>query len=256
MKLKAKFSIRNEFKIAAGLLLVSFLIAFSERKQAGVLCANVRVEIRNIHENHFMDEADVTKLVQASIPTLKGTALRRIDLASVERALMADRHIKDAELYGDLKGNLVVRVDLRRPMARVIQDDAPDAYVAEDGAVMGISDKFSSRVLILTGKGMKPLVESGDFTKSEEGRQLVEVMEYIFEDPFWTAQVAQLDLNAKGDITLYPQVTGQVVDFGKAEGYQEKLRKLMVFYKEILPQKGWTRYERVNLTYEGQLIAH
>jgi cell division protein FtsQ len=254
--MKLKFSIRNEFKIAAGLLFVSFLIAFSERKQSGVLCTNVRVEIRNIHENHFMDEADVNRLVQASIPTLKGTALRRIDLASVEKALMADRHIRDAELFGDLKGNLVVRVDLRRPMARVIQDDAPDAYVAEDGTVMGISDKFSSRVMILSGKGMKTLVESGDLAKSEEGRKLLEMMEYILDDPFWTAQVAQLDRNTKGEITLYPQVTGQVVDFGKPEGYAEKFRKLMVFYKEILPQKGWTRYERVNLTYEGQLIAH
>jgi cell division protein FtsQ len=29
----------------------------------------------------------------------------------------------------------------------------------------------------------------------------------------------------------------------------------MIFYKEILPQRGWTRYERVNLEYDGQIIA-
>lgn len=29
----------------------------------------------------------------------------------------------------------------------------------------------------------------------------------------------------------------------------------MIFYKEILPTRGWTRYERVSLEYEGQIIA-
>jgi len=41
----------------------------------------------------------------------------------------------------------------------------------------------------------------------------------------------------------------------ETETIEEKFRKLMVFYKEILPQKGWTRYERVNLKYEGQVVA-
>jgi len=81
------------------------------------------------------------------------------------------------------------------------------------------------------------------------------MIEFINEDPFWRAQVAQLDMNSQGEITIYPQVTGQVVEFGKAEDFERKFLKLMVFYKEILPQKGWTKYERVNLTYDGQVIA-
>jgi cell division protein FtsQ len=254
--MKVKFSVRNEIRIAVALVLVFFLIAFSERKQGGVLCTNVVVELENIHDNHFLDEADVIRLVNQSAPGLKGMSVNRIDLRAIERALMTDRHIRDAELYGDLKGNLVVRVELRRPIARIVQDDAPDAYVAEDGVVMGISDKFSSRVMILSGKGMKKLVEAGDLTKVEAGVQLMEMMEFILDDSFWTAQVAQLDVNTLDEITLYPQVTGQVVEFGTAERFEDKLHKLMVFYKEILPQKGWTRYEKVNLTYDGQIIAH
>jgi len=50
-------------------------------------------------------------------------------------------------------------------------------------------------------------------------------------------------------------VTGQLVEFGAPEDYEAKFSKLMVFYKEILPQKGWTKYERVNLKFEGQVIA-
>jgi cell division protein FtsQ len=253
--MKVKFSIRHEIRVALGLILVFFLIAFSERKQGGVLCTNVVVELENIHDNHFLDEGDVARLVEQSTPSLKGTAINRIDLRAIEKTLLLDRHIQDAELYGDFKGNLIVRVELRRPMARIVQDDAPDAYVAEDGVIMGVSDKFSARVMILSGKGMKPMVEAGDLTKTETGQKLKEMIEYVLDDSFWTAQVAQMDLNSRGDITIYPQVTGQVVEFGSPDNYEDKLRKLMVFYKDILPQKGWTRYEKVNLTYEGQIIA-
>lgn len=253
--MKVKFSIRHEIRVALGLILVFFLIAFSERKQGGVLCTNVVVELENIHDNHFLDEGDVARLVEQSTPSLKGTAINRIDLRAIEKTLLLDRHIQDAELYGDFKGNLIVRVELRRPMARIVQDDAPDAYVAEDGVIMGVSDKFSARVMILSGKGMKPMVEAGDLTKTETGQKLKEMIEYVLDDSFWTAQVAQMDLNSRGDITIYPQVTGQVVEFGSPDNYEDKLHKLMVFYKDILPQKGWTRYEKVNLTYEGQIIA-
>jgi cell division protein FtsQ len=45
------------------------------------------------------------------------------------------------------------------------------------------------------------------------------------------------------------------VQFGKPEDFESKFTKLMIFYKEILPQRGWTRYERVNLEYDGQIVA-
>ena len=194
--------------------------------------------------------------METSNQSLNGTAINRIDLKSIEKSLVIDRHISDAELYGDLKGNLIVRVELRRPIARIVQDDAPDAYIADDGVIMGVSEKFSARVMIISGKFTNRLVESGNLGKSDEGIALMEMIEFIAEDPFWKAQIAQMDINQKGDITIYPQVTGQVVEFGSPANYEMKFRKLMVFYKEILPQKGWTKYERVNLNYEGQVIAH
>ncbi len=254
--MKPKFSIRKEIRIGVGLGIVFFLIAFSERKQGGVICKNVIVELENINDNHFLDESDVSRLVETSSQALKGTAINRIDLKSIEKNLTIDRHISDAELYGDLKGNLIVRVELRRPIARIVQDDAPDAYIAEDGVIMGVSEKFSARVMIISGKFTKQLLESGNLNKTDEGIVLMEMIEFITEDPFWKAQIAQMDISQRGDVTIYPQVTGQVVEFGSPTNYEQKFRKLMVFYKEILPQKGWTKYERVNLTYDGQVIAH
>lgn len=253
--MKLKWTIRREIKIGAALLGLSFLIAFSERKQGGAVCNNVIVELENINDNHFLDEADVMRLVQSSEQTLKGTRIGRLNLTMIESRLKYDRHIRDAELYGDLKGNLIINVELRRPIARLVQEDGPDAYLSEEGIVMGVSEKFSSRVMIITGKSVKRFLEMGELMKFDEGKKLMEMIDFINGDPFWKAQVAQMDINSKGEITIYPQVTGQLVEFGTPENYELKFRKLMVFYKEILPQKGWTKYERVNLKYDGQVIA-
>jgi cell division protein FtsQ len=253
--MKWKLNIRREIKVAVSLLAISFLIAFSERKQGGAICQDIIIELDNLHENHFLDEADVMKLVEGSGEPIKGMGIDRIDLKSIEKKLKHDKHILDAELFGDLKGNLIVNVELRRPIARIVQSDAPDAYIAEDGVIMPVSEKYSSRVVLVSGPYVKKFLEDEDLTTSEEGIQLKKLIEFINDDDFWKAQVAQLDVSSNGKITLYPQVTGQRVEFGTAENFEWKFKKLMIFYKEILPQRGWTRYSRVNLEYEGQIIA-
>jgi cell division protein FtsQ len=250
-----KLYIRKEIKVAAALLAISFLIAFSENKQGGAVCNNIAIEIDNLYENHFIDEADVMRLVENSGQTIKGVGINRIDLKSIEKKLKYDKHILDAELFGDLKGNLIVNVSLRRPIARIVQNDAPDAYIAEDGVIMPVSEKFSSRVLLISGGYVKKLLESEDLNKTEEGQQLMKMIEFINDDKFWKAQVTQLEIAGNGKIIIYPLVTGQRLEFGKAEDFENKFRKLMIFYKEILPQRGWTKYDRVNLEFEGQIVA-
>ncbi len=253
--MKLKLNIRKEIRIGAALIGLSFLIAFSERKQGGALCKDIIVEIENINNNHFLDEADILRLVETSGQSIKGVGISRINLKAIEKKLKYDKHIKEAELFGDHKGNLIVNIELRRPIARIVQEDAPDAYISEEGIIMGVSEKFTSRVMIISGRFVKELLEKGDLMKFEEGRVLMEMIEFITEDPFWKAQIAQMDINSRAEITLYPQVTGQLVEFGTPENFESKFRKLLVFYKEVLPQKGWTKYERVNLKYEGQVIA-
>ena len=252
--MKLKLNIRKEVQVSMAILGLSFLIAFSERKQGGSVCKNISVELDNLNENHFLDEADILQLVEGSGQPVKGIGIDRINLRDIEKKLKFDKHILNAELFGDLKGNLIVNVELRRPIARVVQNDAPDAYIAEDGVIMPVSEKYTSRVVLVSGY-VKGLLESQDLNKSEEGKQLLEMIEYISADKFWKAQVAQLDLDKAGKIIIFPQVTGQRVEFGKPENVEAKFKKLMVFYKEILPTRGWTRYERVNLEYEGQVVA-
>ena len=140
-------------------------------------------------------------------------------------------------------------------MARLVRMDGPDAYIAGDGKVMETSQKYSARIILVSGDIVDRIVRAGDTETTEEGKALMAMIGYINKDRFWKAQVAQLDFDKTGKVFIYPQVTGQVVEFGMPDNIEEKFRKLMVFYKDVLPQMGWTKYDRVNVEYEGQVIA-
>lgn len=252
---KFKFNIKKELKIVAALSLLVFLIAFSEKKQDEVALRDIRVKLINIHENHFIDESDVLQLMGLSQETMLGARIDKINFRELENKIKRSRHVREADVYTDLNGNMVAQVELHRPIARLVRNDGPDGYIAEDGTVMPVSDKFTTRVLLISGSFANKLLQLQNVNELPEGKQLMDAIRMIRDDEFLNAQTAQLDVDGSASITIYPQVGGQIVEFGKPENMEMKFRKLKIFFKEILPQMGWNKYRRVNVEYEGQIVA-
>jgi cell division protein FtsQ len=253
--MKINFNIKRELKITAILAVVFGLIAFSEKKQGTVSVKDIVIKIENIEGNQFIDESDIIDLMQLDEENLKGASLDKLNLKQIETRIKMNRFVKDAELYSDLKGNLVVKATLRRPVARLVRNDGPDGYIAEDGTVMPVSDKFTTRVVLISGSYIRGLLQLENLNKTEETKKLMTMLDMIREDDFWRAQIAQLDIDSKGHINIMPQIGGQLIEFGVADNLETKFKKMKIFYKEILPQRGWNTYKRVNLEYEGQIIA-
>ena len=253
--MRFNLNMRKEFKIAIAVVVLFGIIAFTERMQGSVAVKEVVIKIENIEDNHFVDEEDVLNLMQVSDENLRGASISQLNLKAIENKIKSDAYVKDAELYSDIKGNLIVNVTLRRPVARIVRSYGPSVYVAEDGAIMPVSEKFSARTLLISGVHANQIMHEENILDSEEGEALFYLINLIRNDEFWSAQIAQLDIAAINKITLYPQIGGQVIEFGKLENIDEKFSKLKVFYKEILPQKGWNTYHRVNLEYDGQIVT-
>lgn len=253
--MKFKFNIKRELKIVAVLVVLFGLIAFTERMKGDLAVSEVRISIENLHENHYLDEKDVYKLMRLDMDNLRGASLSQLNFREIEQRIRQNPYVDDAELFSDLKGNLIVNVSLRRPAARIVQSEGPDAYIAEDGTIMPVSDRFTSRVILVSGDFMPKLLKLDNVREIEEGMMLTDMLEMIRGDAFWNAQIAQIDINAKGKAVLYPQVGDETIEFGKPDDLERKFRKLKIFYKEILPRVGWNKYDRINVEYEGQVVA-
>ncbi len=229
-------------------------IGFAERRDTGDFCLDIIVEVSNQHENYFIDEEDVIQLVTNNGQRLvKGVPFADLDMKAMENRLREEYFIGNAEVYKDLKGNMLVSVNLQRPMARLIRNNGPHAYIAEDGTILPVSEKYTARTILISGEVSELMKEP--LWKSEKGLQLYELLKFIYQDPFWKAQIAQISIDRDMDVTMYPQVTKQHIEFGQPEEIDEKFRKLRIFYEEILPSKGWNAYSRVNVKYKDQIIA-
>jgi cell division protein FtsQ len=253
--MKINFKIQNKIKVMTALAVLFVFIAFSESRQGTVIVHDISIKIENLQENHFIDDQDIIRLMQLDNENIKGAPINRLNLKEIEKRIKTDRYIKDAELYSDIKGNLVVKATLRRPIARIVRSDAPDAYIAEDGTLMPVSEKFTARVVLISGPYVREYMRNENIHQHEDGEELMKMLKVIQEDLFWHAQIAQLDIDSKGRISILPQIGNQTIEFGQAESLEIKLKKLKIFYKEILPQMGWNKYKRVSLEYEGQIVA-
>ena len=234
-------------------VLVFASIGFASKEMESKVCGNVMVHISNQYDNYFIDEQDILAIISRDGNlNLVGNHVENLNLKNLEESLEEEKFIKDAQIYIDLKGNVVVSAEQRRPVARIIRQDAPDAYIDDEGTILPISEKFTARVMLISGDYTDNFVENGII---DEHKDYMDLILKVYKDPFWKAQISQLDIDESGEILLYPQVSKQVVEFGLPEELDMKFRKLEIFYKEILPFKGWNLYKRVNLTYSNQIVC-
>jgi cell division protein FtsQ len=231
------------------LALLASVIGFTERNPEGEVCHEVIIAVENCAENYFLGEDDIMQLLTNNgMKPVAGAPYSTLNLKDMEESIHEEAFVDEAELYRDLKGNLHVKVVLKRPMARIVRSDGPHAYIAEDRSLMPVSTNYSSRVLLLSGD----IGEEMDDTSIES---ILELVERIYLDPFWSKQIAQIHVKKNGEVDMYPQVTKQVIEFGLPDNADEKFKKLRIFYKKILPSKGWNAYSRVNVAFKDQIIA-
>lgn len=253
MKLNRKYLVKAG-KMLAVVLFMVMAIAFTTRNEDDI-CTAVAINIENQTDNYYLDENDVTNLITDNGQVLvTGLPFGELNLKEMENKVREEPFVDDVEIYRDLKGNLIVNVDLKRPIARVVRSGAPHAYIAEDGSIMPVSNRYSSRVILLSGSYADKLISPGE-EDLENNERIMDMVRRVNDDPFWAAQIAQIDIDRSLNMTIYPQVTRQRIEFGKPEELDAKFAKLMIFYKQILPTKGWNSYERVNLKYKDQIIA-
>jgi len=253
-----KLKLKNIWKlgIIGGLIIVLFsFIGFIEKQNSNVICASIIVDIDNQYENYFINENDIISIVTNSGDTrIVGEPFESLDLKKIEKELSKTKFIQNAEVYKDLEGNLMISINQSRPIARLMSNKMNDRYISNIGEVLPMSKRYTARVLLIDGS-YADNANLYNLNETQEGRQLLELLKYIQKDKFWKAQIAQMTIDKKGNIKMYTQVSKQVVDFGKPEDIREKFMKLKVFYKEILPTKGWNSYDKVSVKYKDQIVC-
>lgn len=237
---------------AAGIMVLS-IAAIKDRK--GQVCEGYAIEIKGVGQQWFIDKKEVADILTGNggMP-LKGKSLEGIKLGTLEERLEKNPWVKDAQLYFDNNQVLQVKIEERTPIARLFATNGSSFYIDSSGSILPLSDKMFTQLPVFTGYPF-----TGSNLKRHEDSALVEqvkeISQYLLRDPFWMAQVEQIDITPARTFNMVPSVGDHIIEFGDGSDYEKKFKRLLVFYQQVLSKAGMDRYEKVNVQFDKEVIG-
>ena len=239
--------------ITLGTGLIVLLVA-AIRKKEDQLCRGTDISIHGFNNNFFVDKKDILDNIVAltgSIP--EGKPIGQFKLRMMESELGKNTWIRTAELFFDNNGILQAKITEREPIARIFTSGGNTFYIDSSLKILSLSEKFSARLPVFTGFPSEERVFShSDSMLLNDIRILSQAIQ---EDPFLMAMIDQVDINSKGNFEGIPKMGNQVILFGNALFVHEKMERLKLFYKNIMPLAGWNYYSSINLQFMNQVVA-
>lgn len=245
-----------------GLVLSSVLLGLSQRHMRRQPTRQVDIQIEEQADNFFLDLGAVKQLVGVDESVV---SLRRedVDLARMERRLRATGYVEHVAAAYNTNGKLTMSISLRRPIVRVVDDvSGTSLYIDANGHRIKRNMQFTARVPVVRGA----FTEQGIFSPAQAAagadtlrdstlRSCMPFFRHLDSDPFLRAQVAEIVVDRRGNITLYPQVGHTKIVFGSSDRFVEKCQVLRGVYQNILHRNGWQSYHTLNVSYRGQVVA-
>jgi len=167
----------------------------------------------------------------------------------MESALEKNIWIRKARLYFDNNGLLQVEVFERTPATRIFTTEGASFYLDSEGVKLPLIAQLPARLPVFTGY---PPTQKGDSGLTAGIRQ---ISRFIRNDSFWMAQIAQVNITPDRNFELEPEIGNHRITFGDAGDIEAKFHRLFVFYKEVLSKTGFDKYERIDISYDDQIVA-
>ena len=236
------------------LLLLGLAIIFTNWRSKHRRTWRIQAEITPT-DLQFVNQEYLSKYLdtKARRPII-GQESEKMNTHRLEEYLSAHPFVEEAQLYTTQEGHLHATIHQHKPIARIIYPNGQNKYLTTSGTLLPLSQRYTARVpLVYMPKHYILTLE--DWRRSPESMQWLKLLRLIYQHDFWRAQIAEVSINEAQELSLYTQISKQVVYFGTAESLREKLKKLHLFYTEILPKKGWNRYDIVDLRFENQIVC-
>ena len=228
------------FLLTFGLIFISFVY----KKEN-----NIIFDISS--ENRFLNSEEIFDLTNDII---NDSSI--IDLNYLEEKIKSNKFIKDIEIYNNLNNVINININQFKPYARLINNIGDDYYIDKNGEIFPVSNKYSERVLLIFFKNYKNIDKEKNINFFQNGNEIFKLINYINSNDFYKKQISQINVLKDGEIIMIPQITKQKIYFGNTDNMEIKFKKLELFYKNILPTKGWNYYESVNLKFKNQIVCN
>lgn len=236
----------------AGAALI-FLLVIAWKAKVAKKISEVQVElVGESTKAIFMDENEIAQILKEQ-GVAKGTIVEGINLTAIEKNLERIRWIKNAELFINNQQLLEVKIQQRIPIARIFSVAGTSFYMDEEGWRLPLKQLTVLRLPVFTG-----FPTDQDQLSVPDSLLLNDIRFFsntIKSDSFFTAQIAQVNIEPNGDFYLVPSLGDHTVLIGSVDNLEDKLNRLYTFYKKVWVQSGINAYQVLDCRFDGQIVA-
>lgn len=237
------------------------IMGFVSRSNSGILCSEIVVSVSDTAEVQFITRDGIREMIANSGINTQGYPLEEIRTRDLERLIETDPYVSNAEVYINVDGNLLVDIDQRQPLIRVMPNGKEGFFIDHEEMILPLSPHYSPMVLLLTGH--VSIAEKEDENEmrrvaTENNKPVQNLLGFarmVEKHPFWNNQIMQLYSLPGGDYELIPRVGAHQIELGTLDDYEIKLQNLKLLYDQGLKVYGWNSYDKINLKYSNQIIC-
>jgi cell division protein FtsQ len=239
---------------------VLVLLVAAIRYRNNNTCKGVLIGISGPPGATFIGKKDIASLLApAGIPKIQDRPIQSFDLHHMETTLEKNIWIKKARLFFDNNGILHVDVTERTPATRIFTNEGASFYLDSEGVQLPVIAALPARLPVFTGYPSRTVNHQAPDSRHAPDSLLtaaiLRLSGFIRNDSFWTAQIAQVNILPDRTFELEPEIGDHRVTFGDGNDIGPKFHRLFLFYSEVLSRTGFDKYERIDVSYAGQVVA-
>ena len=239
--------------IAVGTGLTILLVAAINKKNHKD-CTGVNITINGKDDVLFLSRQDVLNTIapdKNDPPT--GKSLASFDLKKMEIALKQNLWVRDAQLFFDNNGVLRVTIEERIPVARIFTVNGNSFYIDSSGKQLPLKSRMTVKLPVYSNfPADKQRLYGADSVLMQQIRKM---SSFILGNPFWRAQIGQIDITPYRTFEMIPVVGKHLIAFGDGDNYEQKFHNLFLFYQQIGAKAGLDKYSIINIAFNKQVVA-
>ncbi|MFN8260888.1 MAG: hypothetical protein U0X41_08160 [Chitinophagales bacterium] len=230
-----------------------FLVVMAKLNRDESRVQKIKIGVDEWNGNFFVSKKQVLDLIEAQFE-VKGRVLSGKDLERIEKAISVIPQVMHSNAYTDDKGNLNIKIEQRKPLCRVYNLQGATFYMDENGVKFPVTDNFAAKVPVVTGN----ITEACDTTvpvSSVELKRIFNIVRMVNKNKVWQAMIGQYNVAEKAQVELIPRFGNGTVIFGDDRNMESKMKRLDIFYFDVLRKVGWDYYRVINIMYKNQVVC-
>lgn len=206
------------------------------------LCTDLRVSIAA--KVKLITLREITDILNANDLHPVGLTIDQLQTEAIEKTLLKHPVIRSVECYLIPNTHQVqLEIELREP--KFIVSGRENYYVDTERNIMPMSPYTTAYLPVVTGLVTHTMAKT----------KLYDFVGFLDENPFWNAQIEQINVRSDMKIELVPRLGNAIILLGKIENYEVKLNRLFKLYQKGFNVLGWNKYKMLDLQYDGQIVA-